>query len=367
MRWLLISLLLGVLPLIAMQQPVRSVRWNIFPLAHPDAKLLIGVDWRKVLESPIGPTLLKQVRMGGHPLLGFLESIDNVDRLLVSSPGSEDGSRSLLVVGEGRFSLSKVRNMAKVDGAISKRYNDVELLVPPGASNADLHFALVDSQTILFGDGTSVKAAIDRWQHQDGNHLKNPQIAKAVALAATQEIWAVVDSPSETLPSIGMGDSELAQQVEMLELGISTTQNLSAHITVKAISEESVQALSTGLPALLQLAALHYSDQPFLTQVARRLKIVTEKTYMKMGITLDAKLFEQSIAELRAAAVPEPQKTMATAASASASLGQPMPSTPAALTIVRPPARRTIQIIGEDGAMREIPFGKDRQSAQNER
>lgn len=37
--------------------------------------------------------------------------------------------------------------MAKADGAVSRRFNDVELLVPPDATNADLHFALLDGQT----------------------------------------------------------------------------------------------------------------------------------------------------------------------------------------------------------------------------
>src|SRR5215510_7964553 len=153
MRWCIVSFVLGFLPLIAFAQSRPAAKWTILPLAHPDAKLLLGIDWRRILESPLGPTILKQVQQGGHPLFGFLEAIDNVDRLLVSSPGTIEGrKRPLLVVGEGRFSLPKIRAMAAADGAVPRRYNDVELLVPPRATVDDLHFALLDGNTILFGD-----------------------------------------------------------------------------------------------------------------------------------------------------------------------------------------------------------------------
>src|SRR5215510_13416622 len=154
MRWGLKALALcftiGGAYMTAAEQNPKTARWTTFPLAHPDARLLIGLDWRRIVESGLGPAMVRQVQLGGHPLLGFLDSIENLDRMLVSSPGSEDGGRApLLVIGEGRFSLAKIRSMAKGDGAISRRYNDVELLVPPNAGALDLHFALLDAQTVL--------------------------------------------------------------------------------------------------------------------------------------------------------------------------------------------------------------------------
>lgn len=399
MKWMLLTFFLGLLPLMAMQatsataksSPDKALpekgadpeaarqgsRWSIFPLAHPAARLLLGVDWRRALASPLGPVLLKQVRLGGHPLLGFLESIDNVDRILVSSEGVVDGSRSLLVVGEGRFQLPKVRAMAKADGAVSKRYNDVELLVPPGATNEDLHFALVDGQTILFGDGYSVKAAIDRWLRPDERPTRNPIAVRAGAMMATHELWAVAENPAETLAVLGFGPSELAEQVESLEVGIATGQLMAAHVTVRGVSEEATESMSTGLPALLQLAAFQFSDQPFLTQVSKRLKVVTEGTYLKMGVSLDSRLLEQSLTELRAAKVPARQ--MPTMSAHVANLAQavasgevaptanvapatppaaavPAASTPVATLEVAPKTdRKTILIVGEDG-VREIPY-----------
>jgi hypothetical protein len=348
MRWSVVAYIIMLLPLIAVAQTARPSKWTLLPLAHPDAKLLLGIDWRRVKESPLGPAILKQVQQGGHPLLGFLESIENVDRLIVSSPGSAGAAKApLLVIGEGRFALPKIRAMAKSDGAVSRKYNDVELLVPPNATNADLHFALVDGATILCGDGTSVKGAIDRWLRAEGAEDRNPLFFRATTLASTQEIWAVVTEPSTSLSSLGIGNSPIAEQIKNLELGLLLGQTLSATLWINTVSEEAADTLSTGLPALLQLAALQYSNQPSLAQLARRLKVINDKGFVKMAVTIDSKLFEQSMTELRAAATPPPTRAMAA------------PSTTPQPAITAPPAPsgpRVVRIVGMDDGVKEIPY-----------
>jgi len=337
-----------LLPLVTEAQMTRPTKWTILPLAHPDAKLLLGIDWRRVMDSPLGPIVLKQVRQGGHPLFGFLESIDNVDRLLVSSPGSTDGSKApLLVVGEGRFALPKIRAMAKADGAISRKYNDVELLVPPNATNADLHFALIDGATILFGDGVSVKAAIDRWLRAESADDRNALFFRATTLSTTQEVWATVSDPSTSLSSLGIGNSSIAEQVKNLELGLLLGQTLSATLSINAVSEEAADMLATGLPALLQLAALQFSDQPSLTQLAKRLKVTNDRGLVKMAVTIDGKLFDQSINELRAAAAPPVTRAVA-APSAAVQPVKPPPPVPAGPRVVR--------IVGMEDGVKEIPY-----------
>ncbi|MCS7024833.1 MAG: hypothetical protein NZV14_08525 [Bryobacteraceae bacterium] len=394
MKWLLFSFFLGLLPLVWVQAQTggnpattpspgngpaaggkRSTSaqapWSIFTLAHPHAQLLLGLDWRRALASPLGGILVKQVQLGGHPLLEFLASIENVDRILVSSEGVIDGSRSLLVVGEGRFHLAKVRAMAQADGAIGKRYNDVEILVAPGATNEDLHFALLDTHTIAFGDGYSVKDAIDRWQRRHDPAFRSAVASRAMGLMQTHEIWAVATNLSETLSVLGLAATDLADQIEMFDIGLATGPSLSAQITIRSVSEETAQTLSTGLPALLQLAALQFSDQPILVKLSQRLKVVTEKNYLKMGARLEAKLLEDSLQALRAAVMASRRRapTMSaymanlsdSVASGELASSSPVSSDdPSTASAPRPQAspksqRRTILVIGEEG-VREIPY-----------
>ncbi|MBS1827451.1 MAG: hypothetical protein JST93_19200 [Acidobacteria bacterium] len=354
MRIALVALLLMLLPLIAVSQPLRTAKWTILPLAHPNARLLLGLDWRRVLDSPLGKVVQDQVSKGGHPLLGFLDSIENVDRILVSSPGADDGEKApLLVIGEGRFLLPRIREMAKADGALSRKYNDVELLVPPNATNADLHFALLDGHTILFGDGSSVKQAIDRWQRATQEaHDRNPVFFRAATLSTMQEIWAVVHDPASSLSALGISGSGLAEQVENVEFGITVGQTLDATVWIKGATEEAGEMLATGLPALLQLAALTYHQQPSLAQVARRLKVVNEKEHVKMGVSIDAKLFGRSMDELRASTV---TTTTAVAAPQSAAAQLP-PAAAAAAASDGPPQRRVVRIVGMDEGVKEIPY-----------
>ncbi|HUQ90152.1 MAG TPA: hypothetical protein VM120_00645 [Bryobacteraceae bacterium] len=359
MRLCLVVVLMTLLPAIAFSQAAKIAKWTILPLAHPDAKLLIGVDWRRIMDSALGPMVLKQIQKGGHPLLGFLESIENVDRLLVSSPGGGDGRAPLLVVGEGRFALAKVRAMAKSDGAVSRKYNDVELLVSPDATNADLHFALLDAQTILFGDGASVKSAIDRSQRGEATNDRNPLFFRAVTLSTVQDVWAVVREPADSLGSLGIPPSSLSEQLETMELGLSMAQTLNATLTIKAATNEAAEMLATGLPALLQLAALTYSHQPSLAQLARRLKVVSERNFVKMGFTIDGKLLEQSLNEIRASTAPAPAESQLIApperiperGSLTATKG-PIPEGS------RPPVNgaRVVRIVGMDEGIREIPY-----------
>jgi hypothetical protein len=83
-----------------------------------------------------------------------------------------------------------------------------------------------------------------------------------------------------------------------------------------------------------------------LANIAKRLQVVNEKSYLKMGVTLDGRLLDQGLAELR------PLTTAAASGVTAAS------SSPQALTTAGPPAppeRKVVRIIGEDG-VRELPY-----------
>lgn len=149
-----------------------------------------------------------------------------------------------------------------------------------------------------------------RWQNQDTSHEKNELIRRAGVLSAGQEAWVLAKDPAQAFPGIGITSSPLAAEVESIELQVSAGESLSASVSIKAATPEAAETLGTGLPALLNLVALTYSGQPSLTQVARRLKTVTEQTYVKMGFTLDGKLLNQSLNELREASVPVVSKAV---------------------------------------------------------
>jgi hypothetical protein len=169
---------------------------------------------------------------------------------------------------------------------------------------------------------------------------------RATTLSTTQEIWAAVNDPATSLSSLGIGNSTIAEQIKSIELGLLLGQTLSATVSIHAASDEAAETLATGLPALLQLAALQFSDQPSLTQLAKRLKVSTDGGLVRMAVTLDGKLFDQSMNELRAAAAPPVTRAVASPSTAVA-----VPAKPP-----QPTGPRFIRIIGGEDGNREIPY-----------
>jgi hypothetical protein len=84
--------------------------------------------------------------------------------------------------------------------------------------------------------------------------------------------------------------------------------------------------------------------------LARRLKVVNEKEHVKMGVSIDARLFGRSMDELRASTV-----ATTTAVAAPQSAAAQLPPAPAAAPD-GPPQRRVVRIVGMDEGVKEIPY-----------
>src|SRR5438105_596135 len=68
--------------------PAETVR-PIWKLAHSNAKSLIGIDVRQIRQSVLGRALEEQwLAKLAKPIPGF-DLLDQVDRILISSPGSK--------------------------------------------------------------------------------------------------------------------------------------------------------------------------------------------------------------------------------------------------------------------------------------
>lgn len=373
-------MVMAALPLAAMQ--TQRTKWNIWHLVHPNTRLLIGLDWRQALQSPLGPMLRKQVSEGGHPLLSFLESIENVDRLLVSSPGvAEEGKKApLLVVAQGRFELSKIRRMATADGAVSRRYNDVELLVPSGAANEDIHFALLDTTTIVFGDGTSVKAAINRNLRQEPVNVRNLVVARSMTMSGTTDAWIVSEEPLEPLNSLGIGTMPFIEMLSGLEVGVAIREGVGIQLAMFPKTAEAGQQLKNGISPLLELLALQPQMDPRVQEIAKRCRISLERGAVRVVADLDRKLVETALNAMRTtkterATVPGPADRLRAPGAAGAAvsleggvkpgagpivgapaLGVPVAGAPVLGAPVTTSSRKVVRIVGMEEGVKEIPY-----------
>ena len=134
-------------------------------------KRLISIDWARIRQTPAGRDDSGKVSSAQAPCPAIpgLELLDDIDRVLISSPGKNSRRRFrsavadpdshpwTLRLGQGARSLHPL-------GAKPQSYNSFQVYRPQGRSEdrKDTAWVLFDAETILFGDAPSIFAALDR-------------------------------------------------------------------------------------------------------------------------------------------------------------------------------------------------------------
>src|SRR5712691_8831772 len=162
--------------------------WNF---AHPDATALIGIDVHNLREWAAAQSFGGDLDTGGSGMLHFpgLELLKEIDQVFISSPGAErvnNGAKPankkenppFLVVVTGHFQADHVQQF--LNGS-HKKYRAVDVYSVGEGSNVT-NLAALDERTILLGDATSLRGAIDRRNQQTTS--PSALQARAAALAA---------------------------------------------------------------------------------------------------------------------------------------------------------------------------------------
>src|SRR5215510_2470597 len=107
-------------------------------LIQPDAGLVFGIEWRKIVDSSIGGLLTDQLKSNLPPVPG-LETLkhtllNDVDSVLVTASAralSKNASTPpFLIVVKGRFNQDQLRSLIPANSISSEKYRGVELLMP---------------------------------------------------------------------------------------------------------------------------------------------------------------------------------------------------------------------------------------------
>src|SRR6266404_6072720 len=99
--------------------------WNYVPAG---ATSVTALEWRKVLDSPYREMILKEIPVPAQQLLGGINFIEGIDRVVVAGTG-----KSALIVLNGKFELGQLKELAVSDGGTVKAYKNAELLLSPDA------------------------------------------------------------------------------------------------------------------------------------------------------------------------------------------------------------------------------------------
>jgi len=313
--------------------------WNF---AHPDATALIGIDVHNLREWAAAQSFGGDLDTGGSGMLHFpgLELLKEIDQVFISSPGAErvnNGAKPankkenppFLVVVTGHFQADHVQQF--LNGS-HKKYRAVDVYSVGEGSNVT-NLAALDERTILLGDATSLRGAIDRRNQQTTS--PSALQARAAALAAVNDFWLVTTvSPSDFQPA-SFKFAELVSEIKGIDTGFSVHDGFNFELSLATKSPEAAHAMAQQLFEQLRLLTDGKLDDQQAAELFRSLQIDGDRLHVKFALSKDE--LERQLRTIQAARAP---------ASAPAA---PKPK-------VEDSGPKTIKIFGLDDSVREIPF-----------
>jgi hypothetical protein len=356
MRRVLATLALTVLlaPAGAMGQSDPAL-WRF---VSPNANALIGIDWARIRPLHAGAMIREQwLNAGALAAVPGLDLLDDIDRVLISSPGKNSSDDSaeppILIAIHGRFDAAKVRQVFTHLGATPQAYNSFQVYRPKAKDTA---WVLFDAGTILYGDAPSIFAALDRNQFAQAPPQPTPAsgsiLARAAEMDTRYELWAIMDATemmsSDRIAALFRG-GEWASEAQGLEAGFDLRAGLAADITVHFSSDAVAKRVTAELTRVVNLAAKDKSAGAQAQNIAKKMKLNVDGSAAKVSLRLTEQELEQSALAFAASqkAVEEDaalnEKSNANAAPVAAAVTTP--STPA-----------VIRIEGLDEGTREIPY-----------
>jgi hypothetical protein len=358
----------------------------LWRFVYPNAKALISIDWGRIRQSPAGAAIREKFLTAGGPAAAIpgLELLNDMDRILLSSPGGQSpggqspgrqspgnqssGNQSsgnqtpgdseqlpVLIAMHGHFDRAKVREIFAHFGAKPQAYNSFQVYRPQGKQVKDMACVQFDAETLLFGDTESIFAALDRNQFGPPGAQQAPaagsMLARAAQMEANYDFWLIMDA-TEILSNDSVAElfqgSEWASDARGFEAGVSLRAGLAADITVSFSSDATAKRMTTELTRMLNLAAKDKSAGAQMQEIAKKLKFIADGTSTKISLRLTQAELEKSAQAFAAG-----QKASAKLAAAQGAASNATRT----LTPIPVPAKPpVIRIEGLDDGPREIPY-----------
>jgi hypothetical protein len=346
--------LLLVAPAVASAQTDPAL-WRFI---QPNAKAIISIDWKHVRQSHIG-TMLREKWVDTNSTIPGVEFLNDVDRFLISSGGQnaddETSEPPVLIVVRGHFDLPRVRKLLVTHGAKAQAFNSVQVYRPQGKNSKDMAFVLLDAQTILIGDARSVFAAVDRNALPPSPTDSVPVLARAAAMDASYEVWALITTPGALANDRLMGllsGGEVGSNALGYDVGFSFKNGLSADASVLFESDSAAKRLASELGKMMKMAIKDKMGEPAMLDLEKKLKITAEGKLVKIAMRVTPQELEKN-AQIYAATHKPPAPALAEIRA----VAKTAPELPK-------PERRVIRIEGLDEGTREIPYKPDHPELQ---
>ncbi len=294
---------------------------SMWRYAHPEAKALIGIEWQRILRSPLGDEIRKKIAEANPGGLKDLHLMESVQRVFISTPGKREGALggkpAAVVAVQGDFDLEKIRTLAAEKTTGESTYDDVEILELKADSGDPAELALVSPQLLLLGDPESVEAAIDHYREGDPSQVSNPLFQRAAELSAASDVWIVAKTTPGDFASKNGKQPKFLEGVRSLEAGLSFQDGLGLQLNLGTENPAKAQEMATTLKLMAGMMLASQLPKQGGPNLAQKLQVSTKESRVEMALHLKQDEVKQLI---------ESMKAKATAAVAGAVAGaQPAP------------------------------------------
>jgi ribosomal protein L12E/L44/L45/RPP1/RPP2 len=345
-KFMVVAVLLGGSGLLAQAQSGRE-------LMQPDAGFVLGLEWRKIVDSPVGAALKEQINKTPLPPMPAAAAVldallHDLDSVVIAASATELGKGGAaqppaLVVLKGRFK-AELRSQLKGVATKSETYRSVELLIAPEdapaagapATAKKNGIAFLDANTMVAGDMGEVRAAIDRAKGGRLTAARGGILDGIADLASKNDLWIVFELPANALKEAPAAAAEMFSGVKSAELGISFQQGFGLVMNVRTKDDASATAVAQALQGLIALGAMSQSQSPQAGEILKKIRITPENSRVKLALSLDRSELEKMIKEAQSGAASAPKKTAAPA--------------------TEPAGPKTVRITGLDSGSVEVPL-----------
>jgi len=245
----LLKMCLASLLLVSMAYaiPLNSSARSCVPA---DLLQLISVDYRSLKDSPTAMALKQQlmpdnIKQFENALKGIgLDPDKDVDSLTFASFHSGKQGIKTVGVAAGPFNMKAVLKKMKLQKYVPKKYGNSEIYPMDGG----FVMTFLDDSTLLFGDGTSIRVAIDTHDGQILSLDTNGNMADMMSSVDSAPVWSILDQQgTQNALRSAMGDASKIADYEMVKKSLlgsryAMTFNSGVNFDMTVLTSDSMKA-----------------------------------------------------------------------------------------------------------------------------
>jgi len=244
LKFCLVSVLLVSM---AYAMPLNSAARSCVPA---DLLQLISVDYRALKDSPTAMALKNQIMPDNiKQFESALKSIGldpekDVDTLTFASFRSGKQGVKTVGIASGPFNMKAILKKMKLQKYVPKKYNNSDIYPMEGG----FVMSFLDDSSLLFGDSTSLKAALDTRDGQTMGLDTNGTMADMMTDVDSAPVWSILDQQgTQNMMRSALGDASKVADYESIKkrlMGSRYTMNFNSGVNfdLTVVTADSVTA-----------------------------------------------------------------------------------------------------------------------------